>query len=238
MSAGLMALVQAAQAFDPDRGTSFAGYAATRIRGAIVDELRGLDWASRSVRRLARRVDDARTQLSVTLGRPATDAELAAALGIGLDELDSHREDLSRAVVMSLQGFDDSTIDDVLPASGITPAEALEQRERIAYLHDAVQQLPERLRLVVEGYFFQERPMLEIAAELGVTESRISQLRAEAVTLLRGALNAALDPDLLVPHERPDGCAARRKEAYYASVAAHRTFTARLASLAPQPFSA
>jgi RNA polymerase sigma factor for flagellar operon FliA len=238
MSAGLMALVQAAQAFDPDRGASFAGYAATRIRGAIVDELRGLDWASRSVRRLARRVDDARTQLSGALGRPATDAEVAAALGIGLDELASHREDMSRAVVMSLQGFEDSAIDDVLPAAGITPAEALEQRERIAYLQDAVAQLPDRLRTVVEGYFFQERPMAEIAEELGVTESRISQLRAEAVTLLRGALNAALDPDLLTPHERPDGCAARRREAYYASVAAHRTFTARLSTPEPQTFSA
>ena len=99
---------------------------------------------------------------------------------------------------------------------------------QVAYLHDAVVHLPERLRTVVEGYFFQDRPMADIAEELGVTESRISQLRAEAVALLRGALTTALDPQLAERHERPNGCAARRKEAYYASVASHRSFTARL----------
>lgn len=234
MSAGLMALVQAARSYDPDRGVSFSGYAATRIRGAVVDELRGLDWASRSVRRRARQVDDARSRLSVTLGRSATDAEVAAALGIGLGELDSHKGDMSRAVVMSLQGFEDSSVDDLLPATGTTPAETLEERERIAYLHDAVENLPERLRIVVEGYFFGEQPMVELAEQLGVTESRISQLRAEAVVLLRGALNSALDPELVPTHDRPEGCAARRREAYYASVAAHRTFTARLATAQPK----
>ncbi len=230
MSAGLMALVQAAQAFDPDRGVSFSGYAATRVRGAIVDELRSLDWASRSVRRRARQVDEARNSLAVTLGRVATDAEVAGALGIGVAELHAHREDLSRAAVVSLQGFEDGVLDELLPAHGVTPVEVLEQRERIAYLHDGVERLPERLRTVVEGYFFQDRPMAEIAEELGVTESRVSQLRAEAVALLKGALTAALEPDRKAAHERPDGCVARRKESYYASVAAHRSFSARLAS--------
>jgi RNA polymerase sigma factor for flagellar operon FliA len=91
-----------------------------------------------------------------------------------------------------------------------------------------VEQLPERLRVVVEGYFFAERPMAEIAEELGVTESRISQLRAEAVALLRGAMTRVLEPAMAEQHERPNGCAARRKEAYYASVASHRSYTARL----------
>jgi RNA polymerase sigma factor for flagellar operon FliA len=106
----------------------------------------------------------------------------------------------------------------------------VEQRERLAYLHDAVETLPERLRVVVRGYFFAERPMAEIAAELGVTESRVSQLRAEAVSLLRDALNTALDPDLVAPPARPDGCAARRREAYYAEVASHRSYLSRLSS--------
>ncbi len=228
MSAGLMALVQAAGAFDPERGVSFPGYASTRIRGAVIDELRGLDWASRSVRRLARQVEEARNTLAVALGRVATDAEVAAALGIGTAELSAHREDMSRATVMSLHGLEDGAVDEVLPATGLTPVEVLEQRERIAYLHDGVERLPERLRAVVEGYFFESRPMAEIAEELGVTESRVSQLRAEAVALLRGALTAALEPDLRETHERPDGCVARRKESYYASVAAHRSFAARL----------
>lgn len=228
MSAGMLGLAQAAKAFDPDRGVSFSGYAATRIRGAIVDELRSLDWASRSVRRRARQVDEARNSLAVSLGRVATDAEVASALGLGVAELASHREDLSRASVMSLDGYDDASLGDVLPSAGPTPADVLEQRERIAYLQDAVAELPERLRVVVQGYFYDDLPMADIAAQLGVTESRVSQLRAEAVTLMRGAMTAVLDPELAETPARPDGCAARRKEAYFASVAAHRGYASRL----------
>ena len=120
-SAGLAALAQAARAYDADRGAGFVAYASTRIRGAVVDELRGMDWASRSVRRRARSVDEVRGTLSTELGRPPTDAEVAAALGMGLDQLKAHRDDVSRASVLSLQGFDDSTIDDVLPVRGETP---------------------------------------------------------------------------------------------------------------------
>jgi RNA polymerase sigma factor for flagellar operon FliA len=238
MSAGLMALAQAAQAYDPTRGVKFSSYAATRIRGAIVDELRSLDWASRSVRRRARQVDEARNTLAVTLGRVATDAEVAGAIGIGTSELAAHQDDLSRASVMSLDGFESGTADDLLPAGGPTPLDVLEDRERLAYLHDAVEQLPERLRTVVRGYFFAERPMAEIAAELGVTDSRISQLRAEAVALLRGALTASLDTELREAPGKPAGCATRRKEAYYANVAAHRSFASRLTQPVPEVVTA
>jgi RNA polymerase sigma factor for flagellar operon FliA len=238
MSAGMMALVQAAQAFDPDRGVSFSGYAATRIRGGIVDELRSLDWASRSVRRRARQVEEARNTLAVSLGRVATDQEVASTLGLGVAELAAHAEDMSRASVMSLQGFEEGVVEEIAPANTITPVDVLEKREQVSYLHDAVEQLPERLRVVVEGYFFGDRPMADIAAELGVTESRVSQLRAEAVALLKGALTTALEPDLAPSHDRPEGCAARRKEAYYASVAAHRSFGSRLTQRQPETFSA
>lgn len=238
MSAGLMALAQAAAAYDPARGVKFSSYAATRIRGALVDELRSLDWASRSVRRRARQVDEARNTLAVTLGRVATDAEVAAAMGIGLSELAAHQDDLSRASVMSLDGFEDGSAEDLLPSAGPTPIDVLEDRERLAYLHDAVAQLPERLQIVVRGYFFAERPMAEIAAELGVTDSRISQLRAEAVVLLRGALTANLDTELRETPAHPQGCATRRKEAYYASVAAHRTFASRLTEPVAEPVTA
>jgi RNA polymerase sigma factor FliA len=229
-SAGMLALVKAAQGFDAERGASFATYASLRIRGALVDELRGMDWASRSVRRRARQVDDAHGQISTALGRPAEEHEVAAALGIGTSELAANRDDLARATVMSLQAFDDGTVDDLLPAHTVTPGDIIEQRERVAYLHDAVEHLPAKLRTVVEGYFFKDRPMAEIAEQLGVSESRISQLRSEAVLLLRGALTAALDPDLAQRHDRPEGCAARRKESYYATVAAHRSYAARIAT--------
>ena len=233
MSAGMLALVQAANAFDPERGVTFSGYAATRIRGAIVDELRGLDWASRSVRRRARQVDETRNKLAVTLGRVPTDAEVAQVMGIGVTELQSHRDDVARASVASLDGFEEGTADELLPASNLSPVDVLEQREKVSYLHDAVAQLPERLRVVIEKYFFQGLPMADIAAELGVTESRVSQLRAEAVGLMRGALTAALEPERKEVHARPNGCVAKRKEAYYASVAAHRGFAARVSTPSP-----
>lgn len=231
-SAGMLALVQAAIAYDGARGASFATYASLRIRGALVDELRGLDWATRSVRRRARQVDDARGQIATALGRPAEDHEVAAALGIGTGELEAHRDDLARASVMSLQAFEQRSVDDLLPAQTVTPAEIIEQRERIAYLHDAVEELPERLQVVVRSHFFEDRPMAQIAQGLGVSESRVSQLRAEAVVLLRGALVEALDPDLAERPQRPGGCAARRKETYYASVAGHRSYAARLSARA------
>ncbi|MGA8995904.1 MAG: sigma-70 family RNA polymerase sigma factor [Nocardioidaceae bacterium] len=237
-SAGMLALVQAAEGYDETRGASFSTYASTRVRGALVDELRSLDWASRSVRRRARQVDETRSAMSTRLGRPVADHEVATELGMAGAEMAAHRDDLARASVVSLQGFEDSSVDDLLPSHGPTPADLVEQREQVAYLHDAVAHLPARLRAVVEGYFFADRPMAEIAAELGVSESRVSQLRAEAVSLLRGALTAALEPDLADRHERPNGCAARRKETYYASVAAHRSFAARLSQPAYESFSA
>jgi RNA polymerase sigma factor for flagellar operon FliA len=228
MSAGYAALAQAAKAYDDGRGVGFLSYAAIRIRGAVIDELRGMDWASRSVRRRARRIDEVRENLAVKLARPPSDAEIASELGMSLDQLAAHKDDVSRAEVMSLQSFDDDTADQLLPAAPLTPEAVIERRERLAYLHDAVATLPDRLRTVVEGYFFAERPMADLAAELGVSESRVSQLRAEAVALLKDAINSVLDPDLVAPAARPNGSAARRREAYFAEVAAYRSYASRL----------
>ena len=229
-SAGLTALVQAARSYDESRGVPFTRYAATRVRGAIIDELRGIDWASRSVRRRARELDETRTQLAGRLGRVPSDAEVAQAAGVTVEELTANADDVSRASVRSLQGFGDTPIDDVLPTRAPSPEEKVEQNERIGYLVDSVALLPDRLRVVVEGYFFAERPMADIAAELGVSESRVSQMRAEALVLLKDAMNSALDPELVAPHARPDGCAARRRDAYFAAVASRRTATARISS--------
>jgi len=227
-SAGMTALVQAARSYDESRGVPFVRYASTRIRGAILDELRGIDWASRSVRRRARDLDDVRGRLATQLGRVPTDAEVATASGLTVEEVTANAEDVARASVMSLQGFGDADVDDLVPHRAPSPEERVEQAERIGYLVDAVTLLPDRLRTVVEGYFFAERPMAEIAVELGVTESRVSQMRAEALVLLKDALNSALAPELVAPHAKPEGCAARRREAYFAAVASRRTATARL----------
>lgn len=230
-SAGLTALVQAAQGFDAERGVPFARYASTRIRGALLDELRGVDWASRSVRRTARDLDQTRSQLTHSLGRVPTDAEVASAQGVPVEQVVANREDLARAQVLSLEADDArGSYATELPSGGPTPEQAAEHAELLTYLAEAVAELPGRLRRVVEGYFLAEQPMAELAAELGVTESRISQLRAEAMVLLRDALNSQLDPTLVPAHERPDGVAARRREAYFAAVAE------RHAAAAARPF--
>jgi RNA polymerase sigma factor for flagellar operon FliA len=226
-SAGLAALVQASKSFDADRGVPFARYAATRVRGAILDELRGIDWASRSVRRRARDLDATRAQLSSILGRTPTVQEVADAVGMTLAEIAQNDEDIARAQVLSLQGAQDASLDDVLPASGPTPEQLVEHRERLTYLVEAVAELPDRLRIVISDYFLQERPMAEIAAELGVTESRVSQMRAEALVLLRDALNHALDPSQVTQHARPQGSAARRRDAYFAAVASRHAASMR-----------
>lgn len=113
------------------------------------------------------------------------------------------------------------------------PADLVEHREKLEYLVDAIAELPERLRIVVQEYFLAERPMAEIAETLGVTESRVSQIRAEALVLLRDALNSALDPSLLQPHTRPNGCAAQRRNAYFEAVAA-RHAAGRVSVRVPQ----
>ncbi|MBO9521600.1 MAG: sigma-70 family RNA polymerase sigma factor [Nocardioidaceae bacterium] len=230
-SAGLAALVQASRSFDAARGVPFARYAATRVRGAILDELRGIDWASRSVRRRARDLDATRAQLAGILGRTPTPAEVAEAAGMTLAEIAQNDEDIARAQVLSLQGAQDASLDDVLPANGPTPEQLVEHRERLAYLVEAVAELPDRLRIVISDYFLEERPMAEIAAELGVTESRVSQMRAEALVLLRDALNHELDPEQLVPHARPQGSAARRRDAYFAAVASRHAASVRRPAL-------
>jgi RNA polymerase sigma factor for flagellar operon FliA len=226
-SAGLAALVQASKSFDAERGVPFARYAATRVRGAILDELRGIDWASRSVRRRARDLDATRAQLAGILGRTPSQQEVADAVGMTLAEIAQNDDDIARAQVLSLQGAQDASLDDVLPSAGPTPEQLVEHRERLTYLVEAVAELPDRLRIVVSDYFLEERPMAEIAAELGVTESRVSQMRAEALVLLRDALNHELDPSQLKPHARPQGSAARRREGYFAAVASRHAASVR-----------
>jgi RNA polymerase sigma factor for flagellar operon FliA len=151
---------------------------------------------------------------------------------VDVHELASVDEDVHRSVVLSLQGFGDvDVVESVLPAGGESPEELLLRREQVGYLHSAVRALPDRLREVVEGYFFDGRTTAEIAASLGVGESRVSQLRTEALSLLRDGMNAQLSPELLPAEARPGAVVARRRAAYFSAVAAAGDFRARLAAL-------
>jgi RNA polymerase sigma factor for flagellar operon FliA len=231
-SAGLVALVKASRSFQADRGVAFGAYAAARIRGALLDELRSVDWASRSVRRKSREIEETRSRLATALGQFPDDTAVAAALGIKTDEITRVEHDVARAGVSSLDAGGEFPLAELVRSTEVGPEASLEIAERLEFLRAAIVELPERLRLVVEGYFLEERPMAELAAELDVTESRISQMRAEALVLLRDALNAHLAPEMLAPHARPGGVVARRRDAYVSAVAA-RQVSARRTTLRP-----
>jgi RNA polymerase sigma factor for flagellar operon FliA len=222
VSAGLFGLVLAARAFEPSAGVPFANYARTRIRGAVVDELRSADWAPRGVRARNRTLMRAEEQLTAQLGREPRADELAAVLGTSVDEVTNARADQARSL-LSLEAFD-GALDEQLGDQRGTPEDRLLHAERLAVLRAAVEALPERLKSVVRGVFLDDQPMAEIAAELGVTESRVSQLRTEAMTLLRDGINSHLDPALVPEPARPGGVVARRREAYYAEVASRSAY--------------
>ena len=228
ISAGMVGLAQAARSFDPARGIGFDRYASQRIRGALLDDLRSRDWASRTVRAKARAVATATDALTAGLGRTPTKAEVAERAGLDVRAVDDLADDVHRAVVLNYDSLMESGEgESVLPADNVTPEATLLERERTAYLIDAVAALPERLRRVIVGYFFEELPMLVLAEELGVSESRISQMRAEALALMKDGMNSQLEPDLVV-EQRPEGRVAKRKAAYYNTVSSSSDYRSRL----------
>jgi RNA polymerase sigma factor FliA len=229
VSAGMLGLAQAARSFDPERGIAFDRFASTRIRGALLDELRGRDWASRSVRARARGLQAANETLTNKLGRTPTPEEVARTLDVPTETVHKLVDDVHRATVLNYDSLVlEGDAESFIAGDDAGPEDTILDRERKAYLMDAVHALPERLQRVVIGYFFEERSMQDLADELGVSESRISQLRAEALLLLKDGVNSQLEPDAIEPEARPNGRVARRKAAYYAAVAAGSSHETRV----------
>src|SRR2546421_382498 len=190
--AGALGLVEAARRYDESRGVPFDRFAAQRIRGAILDAVRAADWAPRSVRSLARKLEGVEQRLATELGRVRPAREMPAAPGRPGEDPGGLRDRLFRSVVLALEhevnedSDEDLTLVDVLSdRSTLEPLEELEARELHSYLRDAVNLLPERQRFVIVGYFLEGRTSQELARFLGVTESRVSQLRSEALLMLR-----------------------------------------------------
>jgi RNA polymerase sigma factor for flagellar operon FliA len=229
VSAGMLGLAQAARSWDADRGVTFECYARTRINGAILDELRGRDWASRSVRAEARKMRSVVEDLTTELGRaPGTD-EVAGRMGVDADVVRRLEGDVARASVLSYEAvFADPEGPGTPATAGDAPIDNLLGRELRGVLGDAVASLPDRLRKVVVEYFFDERPMQDIADDLGVTESRISQMRAEALALLRDGINSQLEPEQVPDLHVTQGRVGKRKAAYYAAIAEAATAKDRL----------
>jgi RNA polymerase sigma factor for flagellar operon FliA len=220
VSAGMLGLAQAARSYDPERGIAFDRFASTRIRGALLDELRGRDWASRSVRARARGLQAANDELMNKLGRTPTLEEVAKMLDVSTETVHKLVDDVHRATVLNYDSLVlEGDAESFIAGDDAGPEEAILDREKKAYLIDAVHALPERLQRVVTGYFFEERSMQSLADELGVSESRISQLRAEALLLLKDGINSQLQPEAVTAEARPNGRVARRKAAYYSAVA-------------------
>lgn len=228
MSAGMLGLTQAAQAYDPSTGVPFDRFARLRIKGALLDELRSRDWASRSVRRNARRMQAAKDTFLFREGRTASLDETAAEMGVEVDEARRLVDDVHRGTVLNYQALTEDGVDDMLPSPDATPETNILDRERRAILLDAIAVLPERQQAVINAYFFEERPMADIAEEMGVTESRISQIRAEAFEMIRAAMEATLEDAPAPVEQRPNGHAARRRASYYAAVATASTVAQRL----------
>ena len=231
-SAGMLALVVTAQSYDPARGVPFVRYASIRIRGALLDELRSMDWAARSVRTRAREMDSVEHKLAAALGRTPRPQEVAAARGVSERQLASLQHDVTRSRTLSLQGFAPESGPELLAETSAGPEALLVFREKLGYLHQTIDALPERLRFVVIAYFFEQRQMADIGAELGVTESRVSQLRAEALRTLREGMNAQLEPSAVEEPVRA-GRASSSRKSYLRAVADHGSLATRLASTTP-----
>jgi RNA polymerase sigma factor FliA len=231
-SAGMLALTLSAQHFDAERGVPFASYAGQRIRGALVDELRGMDWAPRSLRRTAREARDVQDQLTAALGRSPSKAEHAAALGISVGELDQAQSKVARAGTTSLDALPVYAGSDSIADKTAGPEALLLQREQLGYLHDAIEELPDRLRHIITEHFFGQRRFDDIAGDLGVTGSRVSQLYAEALRTIRDGMNAQLDP--AATDSAPlSNAATTRRNAYRDAIAQRSTLTDRLALTTP-----
>jgi RNA polymerase sigma factor for flagellar operon FliA len=229
VSAGLLGLAQAARSWDPARGVSFEHYARRRIEGAILDELRGRDWSSRSARQHGRQLRVATEELTSALGRAPADQELADRLGVSIVDVQRIRDDVDRAVVLHLDALPGEGVVGTSAGAAEDPAQQVLAYEMRGYLHDAVLALPDRLRKVMVEYFFEERPMQDIADDLGVTISRVSQLRAQALELMRSGLGAQFDDQQPV---EPRTRAERKRSQYAAAIAASSTPAARVSASA------
>lgn len=188
VSAGVFGLIDAVERFDPERCPRFESYAAPRIRGAILDELRGQDWVPRTIRGRARELGQARERLEARLRRAATDQELADELGVASRDLRTLTRHTQLVSVEALDegsgGLSELLADDAAP----DPMAVVQARETSRQLGVAVAQLGERDQLVVRMYYLENRTLAEIGRILGVTESRVCQLHTRLVGRLRGRL--------------------------------------------------
>jgi RNA polymerase sigma factor FliA len=197
VSYGIFGLIDAIEKFDIQRGIKFETYAINRIRGAIIDELRAIDWIPRSVRFKAREVERALGELGGRLQRPPSDAELAEELGVSLDDLQEMLNQINLVSVVALdellsvggeKGESVSLVDTLADTRTADPETSFESEETRHILAGAINILPERERLVITLYYYEGLTLAQIGQVLGVTESRVCQMHTKAVLQLRNKM--------------------------------------------------
>lgn len=197
VNAGVIGLLDAIDKFEPERGVKFKTYAEVRVRGAILDSLRDLDWAPRSLRKKSKDLERVYAELGQKLGRPATDEEVCAALGEDLETFHSLLDQLHGLTIGSFEAPAESEEKgegriNYYPDDGSNdPHARFETKEITGLLAEAIDSLPERERMVLSLYYYEEFTMKEIGTLLGVNESRVSQIHTKATLRLRGKLAKA-----------------------------------------------
>jgi RNA polymerase sigma factor for flagellar operon FliA len=197
ISYGLLGLISAIERFEPEREIKFETFAITRIKGSIIDELRSLDWVPRSVRTKAREIERANAKLEHQLHRAPTDQEMADKLEVSVEEFQESLVRISNSSVVALDelwtvsdasGDQVSLLDTIQDPQALDPAMEMDTTEMKDRLADAIARLPEREKLVVALYYYENLTLREIGEVLGVTESRVSQLHTKAVLRLKSRL--------------------------------------------------
>ena len=200
ISYGLIGLIGSIERYDLEREIKFETFAVSRIRGAIIDELRSLDWVPRSVRAKARDVEKIHSQLENKLGRAPSEEEMAEKLGVSVDDFRTTLLEIANSSVLALDdlwtvsdadGGQVSLIDTIRDPNAVDPEEAIDTVELKDRLADAIESLPDRERLVIALYYYETLTLREIGDVLGVTESRVSQLHTKAVLGMRSHLQNA-----------------------------------------------
>jgi RNA polymerase sigma factor for flagellar operon FliA len=198
VSYGVFGLIDAIEKFDPERGFKFETYAISRIRGAIIDELRSIDWVPRSVRAKARSIEGAFSKLESELGRSPEDAEVAAELEMSEDDLSHSLSQISFTGLVALdeilggannEGGGSSTLGDTITDGTHDPVESFEVDEMRHLLADMINRMGDRERLVLTLYYYEALTLAEIGDVLGVTESRVCQIHTKAILQLRAKLS-------------------------------------------------
>ena len=197
-SVGVTGLIAAVRRYDPEQGRTFTSYAATRIRGAVLDELRRLDWCSRRVRARARKLKDTINDLEQRLGRTATEDEICEELDLTPKEYAKWLEEVQPVTFVALdqhmhdEDSEGASLHELLPdESNVTGRDNLEKEETLQILAQRISELPDIPRKLLGMYYFENMRLAEIAAVFGLTESRICQIHSQTILGLRAYLNRA-----------------------------------------------